>query len=431
MSKVSTSGMHMPGPADIVRTLLPNGITLLVRENFESPSVVLSGYLDCGSLSDIDQKLGLALFTAQGLTRGTHTHKFEKFFDLLESCGANLGFGANVHTTSFGGRALAEDLALLIGLLAECIREPAFPPALMEQLRTQLLTGLMIRDQDTEEMASMVFDQILFKGHPYARPEDGFPQTIQSITLKDIRQFHKKYYTPRGMVITIVGAVSNEAALELIEEKFGDWNPDGTLAAGELPPVKKTGRTVRKHVNLAGKSQTDLIIGTFGPSRKSEDYFPATLGNSILGQFGMMGRIGKAVRERAGLAYTAATSLNAWLTTGSWEVAAGVNPANVQRAIDLVLKELKRFTSEPVTRSELEDSKANFIGRLPLALESNSGVAGTILNMERFDLGLDYLLRYPSLVQAVREEQVLEVAQKYLDVEKLVIVSAGTKEGAA
>jgi zinc protease len=429
MSKTNAAGLRMPGPADIVRTVLPNGITLLVRENFESPSVVLSGYLDCGSLYDDDEKLGLALFTAQGLMRGTHAHKFDQFFDLLESCGANLGIGANVHTTSFGGHALAEDLALLIGLLSECIREPAFPPALMEQLRAQLLTGLMIRDQDTEEMASMAFDQILFKDHPYARPEDGFPRTIQAITLKDIRDFHKKYYGPKGMVITIVGAVSHSAALELTENHFGDWNPAGTFTEGDLPPVQKIGKTVRKHVNLAGKSQTNLIIGTLGPSRKSEDYFPASLGNSILGQFGMMGRIGEAVRERAGLAYTASTSLNAWQTTGSWEVAAGVNPANVQRAIELVLKELKRFTSEPVTRSELEDSKTNFIGRMPLALESNSGVAGTILNMERFDLGLDYLLRYPSLVRAVREEQVLNVARKYLDVEKLVIVSAGTTAG--
>ncbi len=429
MSKINgINGLRLPGPEDIVRTVLSNGITLLVRENDESPSVVLSGYLNCGSLLDPDDKLGMAMFTALGVTRGTQKHKFMQFFDLLESCGASLGFNANVHTTSFGGRALAEDLPILIDLLMECILTPAFPLKEMEQLRTQLLTGLMIRDQDTEEMANLVFDQILFKDHPYARPEDGFSETVRAISLKDIRAFHQNHYKPEGMVITIVGAVQAGKVLDLVENRFGNWATRQSSPTPKLPSVQNLQHSIRKHVAIPGKSQTDLLIGTFGPCRKSEDYFPASLGNSILGQFGMMGRIGEAVREKAGLAYTASTSLNSWLTTGSWEVSAGVNPANVGRAIELVLEEIKRFIKEPVTHTELEDSKANYIGRMPLSLESNSGVAGTILNMERFDLGLDYLLRYPALVKAVREEEVLAVAQMYLEADKLVIVSAGTAE---
>ena len=101
----------------------------------------------------------------------------------------------------------------------------------------------------------------------------------------------------------------------------------------------------------------------------------------------MMGRIGDVVREQAGLAYYASTSLNSWITSGSWEVSAGVNPSNLQYAIDLIRKELQRFASEPVTPEELSDSQANFIGRLPLSLESNHGVANALLNLERFSAG--------------------------------------------
>lgn len=168
-------------------------------------------------------------------------------------------------------------------------------------------------------------------------------------------------------------------------------------------------------------------MGTLGPKRQTPNYLPASLGNSILGQFGMMGRIGDVVREQAGLAYYASTSLNAWIQAGSWEVSAGVNPANLQRAIDLIIGELRRFSSELVAAEELSDSQDNFIGRLPLSLESNGGVAGALLNLERFQLGLDYYQRYPDLVRAVTREQVLEAAHKYIDPDRLAIISAGTE----
>ncbi|MDZ4158906.1 MAG: insulinase family protein, partial [Anaerolineaceae bacterium] len=141
---------------------------------------------------------------------------------------------------------------------------------------------------------------------------------------------------------------------------------------------------------------------------------------------GMMGRIGDAVRQQAGLAYYASTSLNAWIGSGSWEVSAGVNPANVERVIELITRELSRFTSVPVSMEELTDSQTNFIGRMPLSLESNFGVASALLSMERFELGLDYLLRFPTLVNAITPEIVLETAQRYLKQEQMAVVSAGT-----
>ena len=94
---------------------------------------------------------------------------------LLESAGASLGFGASVHTVSFCGRSLVEDLPMLLNLLSESLRHPVFPAEQIERLRAQLLTGLAIRAQDTAEMASLTFDETLFANHPYGRPEDGYP----------------------------------------------------------------------------------------------------------------------------------------------------------------------------------------------------------------------------------------------------------------
>jgi zinc protease len=152
----------------------------------------------------------------------------------------------------------------------------------------------------------------------------------------------------------------------------------------------------------------------------------ASLGNSVLGQFGMMGRVGKSVREKSGLAYYVYSGLSAGLGPGSWSVSAGVSPANVKKAGDLIVKELKRFIKGGVTKEELLDSQANFIGRLPLSLESNGGVAGALISMERYSLGLDYYRRYPDLVKSVTPSDVLKVARKYIDPDRLVVAVAGS-----
>ncbi|MGD0707608.1 MAG: pitrilysin family protein [Anaerolineaceae bacterium] len=420
-----THWKSLPGPDDTSRVELSNGIVVLARSNFNSPSVVLSGYLNCGSLFDADSQMGLAAFTAQALTRGTQSHDFQQLFDLLETAGASLGFSSGTHTTSFGGRALAEDLPLLLELLSKCLRTPTFPSDQVERLKAQILAYLGIRAQDTEENAALEFDKALFAGHPYARPEEGYPETVAPIQRDDLATFHRQHYGPAGMVVVVVGAIDTGQATTMIQKVLGDWKNPAQVALPSLPSVTPLKKTKRVHVPIAGKSQTDINLGTFGPKRKSEDYLAASLGNNILGQFGMMGRIGDVVREQAGLAYHASTSLNAGIDLGTWEVNAGVNPANVERAIKLIVAELKRFVNEPVTQEELQDSQANFIGRLPIGLESNSGVANALVNLERFQLGLDYYRRFPEQVQQITTAKVLETAQRYIDPKRLVIASSG------
>jgi zinc protease len=166
-------------------------------------------------------------------------------------------------------------------------------------------------------------------------------------------------------------------------------------------------------------------MGSYGPKRNDPEYLPATLGNNILGQFGMMGRIGDVVREQSGLAYYAYSQLSAGIGPGAWYVSAGVNPANLEKAMELVKQELKRYVDEGITAEELADSQANYVGRLPLSLESNGGVAGALLNIERYGLGLDYYRQYPDLVRGVTVDEVLETARKFIDPERLVIATAG------
>ncbi len=421
-----TNPVHsLPGSDDIHRELLPNGIVVLSRANFNSPSVVVSGYLQAGALFDSDQKLGLADFTSSALMRGTEKRDFQQIYDALESVGAGMGFNTSTHTTGYSGRALTEDLPLLLDLLADTLRYPVFPAEQIERLRAQMLTGLAIRGQDTSDMASLTLDGILFEGHPYARPDEGWPETVKAITRDDLVDFHRRIYGPKGMVIAIVGALEPKEAVAQVQRFLGDWQNAQQEDLPELPALKPISNTTRRQHVIPGKSQSDIALGSVGPKRKDSEYLPASLGNNILGQFGLMGRIGDVVRERSGLAYYAYSSLSAGIGPGSWEVSAGVNPGNVDKAIDLIVEELTRFVQAGITQEELADSQANFVGRLPLSLESNGGVANALVNIERYELGLDYYRQYPDLVRAVKPEEVLQTAKKFIDPQCLAIATAG------
>lgn len=415
----------LPSPEDIHQAVLPNGITVLARANFNSPAVNISGYLSAGALFETDDKLGLADFVASMLMRGTQQYTFDSMYNELETAGASLGFDSGVHNASFGGRALVEDLPLLLKLLSNALLHPTFPKGEVERLRTQLLTGLALRAQDTSDMADMLFEQHLYPDHPYGKPTDGFVETIQSISRKDLDAFHRLHYGPRGMVIGIVGAIQPKKAVAAVEKALGGWSAAGQQEPPALPPLKPVKRMVRKHHRIAGKSQSDLVVGVLGPYRKSPDFLAASLGNSVLGQFGMMGRIGHVVRERSGLAYYAYSSLSAGLGPGSWEVNAGVNPKNLSKALHLIDDELRRFVKSGVTKQELADSQANYIGRLPLSFESNGGMVSAILNIHRYQLGMDYYQRYEGMVRSVTRDDVVEVARKYINLDRLVIATAG------
>ena len=421
-----SSSRSLPGPDNIERCQLSNGMVLLSRGNPNSGSVYISGSLPIGGLFDPDDKLGLAYFTSSALMRGTQRRSFFEIYNELESIGASLGLSSGTHLVSFYGKSLVEDLDLILDLLSQALQQPAFPPEQVERLRSQLLTSLAIRSQDTSEMASLAFDQIVYTNHPYRRPEDGYPETIQAIQQQDLCDFHRKNYGPRGMLIAVVGGIEPAYAIDKVRKVFEEWrNPEQPIAPA-LPALTPLTKNTRLHVEVEGKSQSDLIIGTSGPERKSADYMAASLGNHVLGQFGMMGRLGELVREQAGLAYSVSSSLSGGFGPGPWDISAGVDPENIDQAIDLIIQEIRRFVSEPVGVEELADSQTNYIGRLPISLESNAGIASALLSLERYNLGLDYYLRYADLVKEVTPEKVLEAAARYLDPEKLAIVSAGS-----
>jgi zinc protease len=414
-----------PNSENIFRHLLPEGITLLVYENFAAESVVLEGLLRAGALAETRANAGLASFTAECLMRGNQGRDFDQIYEDLESVGAGLDISGARHITEFSGAGLAEDLDLLLDILAGCLREPVFPPGQVEQVRGEIMTGLQIRANDTRQMASLAFHELLYPDHPYGFSTQGYPETMMAISRDDLVDFHRRYYGPRGMILTVVGAVKATAVLQKVQNVFGDWQAADQTPLPAIPPAPRPLVTIRSRVEMPEKSQSDVLLGLPGPVRAASDYLDASMANTILGVFGMMGRLGDNVREKQGLAYYVHSRLQGGLGPSPWYVSTGVAPDKVEQAITSVLDEIGRLQNERVSPAELADCQAYRTGSLPVGLETNDGLASIITDMELYELGLDYLLRYPDLIGAISAESVQAAAQKYLSTDQLAIAVAG------
>ncbi|RME57580.1 MAG: insulinase family protein, partial [Caldilineae bacterium] len=185
-----------PGPENVTRIQLENGMVLLVRPNAAAPVTILEGYLPCGAVHEPAAKTGLASFTAALTTRGSQHYDFHAFNEAVESVGASITVSGGDHVTNFSAESLAEDFPRILEILADVLRRPTFPADQMERLRGQWLVRLQEREQNTRSVAYRRFHELLYGDHPYGRPTSGYPETIQAITREDVVQYHSRFYSP-------------------------------------------------------------------------------------------------------------------------------------------------------------------------------------------------------------------------------------------
>ncbi len=417
----------LPGPDDIALRRLDNGILLAARENFVSPAVVVSGLLEVGSMDEPAARAGLASMVASLLTRGTTRRGYDEWNESIESVGGSVGVGGRTHTTAASAKSLAEDFPMILDLLVETLRHPAFPEEHLERVRQQRITSLHERENNTRAVAHLRFYESAFPpGHPYHGSSSGYPDTIAAITRDDLVDFHRAYYGPTDAIFVVVGAMPAQAALDQLEAMLGDWEPlPHARGKQHAPPVAPPEEPIATFGGLPGKTQSDIIYGVLTIPRTHPDYLTLQLANTVLGVFGMMGRIGKSVREAQGLAYSARSSLDGTLGPSAWSATAGVAPDKVEQAVASIRAEWLRLGEELVSEAELDDSKTLTTGSLPLRLETNEGVARSLLDILYNDLGLDYLQRYSELIHAISAGEVRRVSQQYFDPARTILSVAG------
>ena len=417
-----------PGPGSIRRHVLDNGITVLIYENMNSGTMSLEGIVRAGSIVETRELAGLANFTADLLMRGTRKRSFDEIFEALESVGAGVSFGGARHTSGFSGHSLVEDFDLVLDIITESLYYPTFPDEHIERLRGQLITGLQMRANNTRQMAWLAFHETAYGAHPYGRSISGYLDSVTNFSRREVTDFYHRYYGPKDMIIGVVGAMPADTVLQKIAAAFGGWRKDEQETAGLSPDSERPIGIVRRHIPMPEKHQADIVLGLPGPRRSAPDYLDASLMNTILGVFGMMGRIGQNVREEQGLAYYASSRLEGGLGPGPWTATAGVAPDKVDQAIESIRHEIRTIIQEPVTAEELTDSQAYRTGSLPMSLETNSGLVDIITDMELYGLGLDYLDRYSEMINSITVERIQAAARNYLSVDDLVITVSGPVE---
>jgi zinc protease len=413
-------------PEAVTRVTLDNGLTILVKDNPNNASVTLRGRMRAGGLFDTDKTTGLAHFTVAGLQRGTRKRTFQKLNEELDRYGMSFGIGAGTETVGFSGKALVEDFDRLLDLAADVVIHPVFPRTEVEKLRAEILADLKEADQDTQHVAYREFRKLCYPAaHPYHRLSDGTAATVRRLALNRLRAFHARYFRPDVTTIVAVGDVRAEQAIAKIERAFGRWRARGKPEAYAIPSAPPLKQIARRSIAVDGKTQADIVLGYPALRRSDPDYYALMMGNLIFGHLGLYGRLGANVRDRQGLAYYVYSSVEAGLGAGPWTVRAGVNPMNIDRAIDGILAEIARLSSAPVTQDEFGEARDFVTGSLALRLETNDGVAVTLGDIELFGLGLDYLQRYPDIIRAITPEQILAVTRKYARVEQYALTIAG------
>ncbi len=419
------SNNSLPSADNVTRVVFDNSITVLVRENRTSPVVVLEGALATGGIHDPLGKSGLSSFVSSMMTRGSQKYDYASFNEITESVGANLSVSSEAEQMNFGITCLGDDFSQMVEVLADVLRHPTFPEEQVDLVRRRRIVRLQEREQDTASMAHLRFYETIYANHPYGRATSGYLESISTLQRSDLLDYHQRHITPDGAVIVVAGNVNTPRLIDLLQTHFGSWkNGKSDLSLAPLPQFSGIQKI---SLPMPDKFQSDIVLGWRTIDRSHPDYYKLRVANCILGVFGMMGRLGEVVREKQGLAYYSYSTVDTARKGGVWLASAGVNSANVAQASESILAEFLRMAEEPVASHELADTQAYLTGALPLTLETNGGVASVLLDMELLGLGLDYLHRYPGLINEVSIEDVQQVCKQYLQPDNYALVVAGAE----
>jgi len=421
-----TSGVA--GGLSPARHVLANGAVVVVQETAFSPAVSVNLAFRAGSLYEPDDRAGLAWFVGRVIDRGTASRSAEAIADGLDDRGVALKVSTNRHVTTLSCTCLSEDFADVVEVLADVVRNAVFPGEQIEKRRAETITAIR-QDQDNPGVtAGEALQALLYRGgHPYGRPAKGTIETVERFTRADLVAHHAARFSAPALLATVVGDVPGAEAAARIGAAFEGWavSPAPERA---VPPVPDPHPT-RRFIEMPQKSQSDIAYGFVSISRLDPAYCAHWMMNTILGQFGLGGRLAENIRERQGMAYYAFSSFDPSLGPGPLVIRAGVDPANVGRTLDAIDVEVGALGRDGATEREFLETRRYLIGSIPRMLETNAGIALFLQTAEFFGLGLDYDRRLPELLQAVTLDHVNAAAAAVLDPARASAVVAGPSSG--
>lgn len=412
---------------DIERVVLPNGITLVMSENHNIPAISINAVVNTGSRYESDEQAGLASLLGDLIDEGTATRTSQQLAEAIEQVGGHLQTFGGYGQSGISTTVLTPDLDLGISLTADVLMNATIPENRFQQQWDKRLAVLKGRDDDPRAVGSDAFNEIIYQGHPAHRPKIGYEATLLKLTRDDLMAFYKHYFLPNNTLIAIVGDINKEVIKAKVTEHFADWVARPEFQLPTIPKIARQTSPVTKFI-FKEKEQINIYIGHLGIERANPDFYALMVMDTILGSSpGFTSRIPRILRDEQGLAYTTFSNISgsSGLDPGRFVAYIGTSPENMELAITGIMNEIRRIIDEPITAEELKDAIDYLTGSFVFNFETNAQVAGFLVEAEIFNLGFDYLSRYPDLIRAVTIDDVSRVAKRYLDANNLTTIVVG------
>ncbi|MCC6414395.1 MAG: insulinase family protein [Opitutaceae bacterium] len=405
-----------------------NGIDLLSLKTGVKEVVTIKGTLPLGNAASPADNPALALLTGSMLDKGTTTHDKFALAQALDNVGATLSFGVGTETLAINGKCLAKDSPLVISLLAEQLRSPAFSPEEFAKVQKQYVGALKQALDNTNTQAADNFSRAIYPlGHPNRKTATTeMIAAVERTTLDEVKAFYAEYYGPAHLTLVLVGDVDSAAAKADVAKSFAGWT------GGKLPPAAAVAGSPVDAANeqtvfMADKTNVSVVWGQATGLRYNDpDALALRVGTDVLGG-GFSARLMGNVRDKEGLTYGIYGFMaNDNLRDGDWRIMANFAPALLDQGIASTRRQLVKWHDEGVTASELAARISGLSGEYKVGLSTTDGMAGAILSTLQRGYQLSWLDEYPAALSALTLDQVNAVIKKHLDPAKMVIIKAGT-----
>jgi len=421
---IDRSKQPTPGPApvlnikDPVTYKLPNGITVLVVEDHRLPKVTASFVIDAGPITE-GSKAGVVSLMGSMLNEGTKTMPKAAFDEAVDKLGAIVNLNSGGGYTS----ALTRYFKDAFTLMGQALKEPAFTQESFDKLKTQELTGLKGQARNAKAIAARVTDALVYgKTHPNGEFET--EETVQKLTLQDVKDAYSKYVTPSRGYLTIIGDIKPAEAKFLATEVLGKWSGP-VLTLPKLAEVPNPAKTEIDVIDLPSAVQSEInVVNLVHLKMNDPDYFPALLANYILGG-DAQSRLFMDLREKHAFTYGAYSALGSGRFQSTFDANASVRTAKTDSAVTQFLFEINRIRTEKVTDEELTNAKALYNGSFARSLEDPARTASFASNILINNLPADFYKTYLQKVNAVTADDILRVAKKYMDADNTRVIIVG------
>lgn len=423
-AQVDRSQFPKSGPAPEINIgeaetfTLPNGLQVFVVKNDKLPRVSFTLVLERDPILEGD-KAGLTGFVGEMMTGGTTTRTKDQLDEEIDFIGASL----SASSTSIFASSLKKHQEKVLELMADVLYNPVFPQEELDKLKKQSLTGLATsKDNPNAISARLVNAMVYGKDHPYGEVET--EETINNITVEDIKNYYETFFKPNIAYLAIVGDMDKAEAEKVVNKYFSDWKP------GDVPKFtyKMPTRPDSERVALVDRSssvQTNInIVQPVELKIGDEDYISSRLVNQILGG-GSSSRLFMNLREDKGYTYGAYSSISSDKLIGEVSVNASVRTEVTDSAVVQFIYELDRLVKEGVTEEELQKAKSNLAGSFGRSLESPSTIANFALNTARYDLPADYYATYLQKMNSYTVEDINKAAVDLIQPDKMYITAVG------